>query len=576
VYNNHFGFSESPFNITPNARFYHRTQSCEEILKIVQHGIESRKGLIVVTGEPGTGKTLFVKFWERDLSPKVKAVIVQNPRTDFDRMLQLVLDRLDLHGVADDRTARLDQLTCHLIEQRSQGVIVCLLVDEAQDLDLGTLDELRLLANLEFEGDALLPIVLIGQPELNQKLDHPSATRIKQRIALTRSTHPLVRMEIAPYIQWRLKVAGFEQSGLFHPEAIDTIAAYSGGIPRMVNSICDNSLIRAYTENQKVISREIIDQVARDLRITAPFSLQRQFTRAKLDDTANASAPIGDGAAYAAEERLFRASEQRRILPEVQAEDIRANLDANTAPDVVASPESAAGPGESSAGLPGLNSQTGLSRDVVSVRARWYGGAAVVGLLLVLLDIMSSSRLPLIYSAAATAQKATVLDASSYSRSRGEERHNVGFIEARFATSPSTSMTATPRRIDIAASQPRQGLTGDASSAPRNASRKKTGSVKASQEQATRDGEVRRANAADSLAANGNRNEAHPKTLRVIAASLLRKQPSASAAIVSALEPGSRVMVVATSGDFYQVRSLDKNPIRGYVHREDAFFERKK
>ena len=197
-----------------------------------------------------------------------------------------------------------DRLTDYLVEQRRNGRIVCLLIDEAQDLDENTLDELRLLANLDFEDEALLPIVLLGQPELDIKLDRPSARRIKQRLALTRHIYPLNRKEIGPYIDSRLKVAKYAGPGLFDPEAIEKISDYSRGIPRLINSICDNSLIQAYTANQSVISPEIIDQVARELRIAAPRSPQKQSAPAGLSDFRTMAAPFADDAGSIAKDAV--------------------------------------------------------------------------------------------------------------------------------------------------------------------------------------------------------------------------------------------------------------------------------
>jgi general secretion pathway protein A len=577
MYNAHFGFSECPFSITPNSRFYFRTQSCDAILRVVKHGIESRKGVIVVTGEPGTGKTLLIKSLERDLSRAVKTVVIQNPRTDFDRMLEVILDRLELRDIGD-RTVRFDRLTARLIEQRSQGVIVCLLVDEAQDLDTTTLDDLRLLANLEVDGDALLPILLVGQPELNVKLDHPSAARMKQRVALTRNTHPLIRMEIEPYIQWRLKVAGRENS-LFAAEAIDAIADYSGGTPRIINSICDNSLIRAYTAKQRVISPAVVDQVARDLRIAAPFSFHRRLSRSRLVAQSSQAAGAADLAKYAGAESMAAATGVETLQPgTAQPQDLRSTIStrhgaeaihmngkATTTPDV-SSALKAAAHGR------GVHADRAVPHNLVSVRRPWYTVATVISLPLLCVSILSSSTIPNIFSAASSTKPAPAFNASPYRSLHRDAADSVEFTGTLVALSNPVPLPAQR----IAPPHPHEGGKIDGQNTLKSANGKRTRAVKVSQTPSSDDGDPGHAEAARFPLRNASRSADAGKTLKVVATSLLRKKPSAGAEIVSSLEPGSRVAVLSKSGDFYHVRSLDEKTIRGYVHREDAFFEHRK
>ena len=424
MYNNYFGFSESPFNITPSSRFYFRNPSCEEVLGIVHHGIEARKGVIAVTGLPGTGKTLLLKFLARNLDPKVRAVIVHNPHTDLNGLLRLLLNRLDLYAAADDNTAMFDRLTDYLVELRRNGRTVCLLIDEAQDLDENTLDELRLLANLDFEDEALLPIVLLGQPELNIKLDRPSARRIKQRLALTRHIYPLNRNEVGPYIDSRLKVAKYEGPGLFDPEAIEMISDYSRGIPRLINSICDNSLIRAYTANQSVISPEIIDQVACELRIAAPRLPRKQSAPAGLSDFRTIAAPFTNDAGSIAKDTVpldVENPEAAAVHPQgsgsaalhrpATTEDFHGYSGGatSTASDGKGPPKSDS---YSRAGTDELTQFYVLPRErsaISLLHSRWIPVAAAIGLLLLVIGgIVSSSQLAVIYSAASTANRKPV------------------------------------------------------------------------------------------------------------------------------------------------------------------------
>ncbi|HEX2228603.1 MAG TPA: AAA family ATPase [Candidatus Binatia bacterium] len=593
MYNNYFGLSEAPFNITPNSRFFFPTDACDEILKVLRHGIVSRKGVIVVTGEAGTGKTLLLKFLEQDLAPEVKAVVLQNPHTDFDTILELLLKRLELHSPCEDRTARLERLTCHLIEQRSHGVMVCLLVDEAQDLDAHTLDEIRLMANLESQGDALLPVVLIGQPDLNDKLDQPCAARIRQRISLARTTHRLIRMEVGPYIRSRLQVAGYSGNALFGPDAVNLIGVYSGGIPRLINSLCDNSLMRAYAANERMISAEIVEQAARDLRITNGLQPRREITPPKLPDLSSPSANTVEHAANAREQS--RAEPAQRLLAEFcgpalqqtdhigttqRGESSPANLRENgleksatlsdSVTDVgcamITSKKHAQELSDCVSPLANLKAHTEKLRQKLACRLGGYCVGATLAVTLLL--IVSSARLGVVYSSKTSPQHRSVGDALSHSYS--ERDHMDHFSKARFV---SPAIDLAQEQIDLGDFLNREG---SARAPGTSANGKTTEGVKAAPSERKRAEEPRRAGTGVAVPLNGNRIEDTPKTVRVIADSLLRKRPSASAEIIGTLEPGSRVTVLAKAGDFYQVRSLDNSPIRGYVHREDAFFERKK
>ncbi len=575
MYNDYFGFSESPFNITPNPRFYYRTQSCDAVLEVVQHGIKTRKGLIVVVGEPGSGKTLFLKFLVRDLAPKAEAVLVGNPLADLDEILRHLLERLELHGHATDRSARLDRLTEDLIRQRKEGRMACLLIDEAQDLDINTLDELRILANLEFEGDALLPIVLVGQPELNLKLDQPSAIRIKQRVALTRNIYPLIRKEVGPYIASRLRVAGCEKSGLFDPEAIDTIAAHSGGIPRMVNSICDNSLFRAYTMKQRVISARIVDQVARELRITAALSFQKQFIRSGESLTRTDKNPSFTHRGEGRSVELFEAEKQgasalhRSSDFQVSKGTHPSSGDPHTfrASGTQMPPKSAPDARQGSEWLPPLRARSGNSHGLLAVRVRWFAFAGAVALLLLALNIVDSSPLASLYSVLSGKPQTTVADPASLPSPHRDDIKSAPVL----GIPPITKETGT-NRDPFDASTPKAGTEIDASKTINEGNGNSAHPLDPSAPPP--DDGLRQA-PTDSSVVKKNENKPSAVTLEVTARSKVRAKPNDGSEIIAELEPGNRVTVLAQSRDYYHVRSVDDKSIRGYVHREDAFFETK-
>jgi general secretion pathway protein A len=592
MYNNYFGFSESPFNITPSSRFYFRTPSCEEVFAIVHHGIETRKGVIAVTGLPGTGKTLLLKFLVRHLDPKIKTVIVNNPHTDLNGLLRLLLNRLDLDAAADASTAMFDRLTDCLVEQRRNGLSVCLLIDEAQDLDENTLDELRLLSNLDFEDEALLSIVLLGQPELDIKLDRPSVRRIKQRVALTRHIYPLNRKETGPYIDSRLKVAKYEGTGLFDPEAIEKISDYSRGIPRLINSICDNSLIRAYTANHTVISPEIIDQVARELRIAAPRSPQKQSVPTELSDFRTVAAPFADDAGSIAKDIVpldVENPESAAVQPQSSASAVEHQLgttedlhgysggDRSTASDGKGPPTSDL---YSRAGTDELTHFYVLPRErsgISLLRSRWIPVAAAIGLLLLVIGkIVSSSQLAVTYSTSSTANQKPVAGGPIPQPLQERTGNSVESDGAAVAPHAATPITSEPEQLEIATDHPMAKRKADRSTALAETNGEKTEPTNALQSELQRNSNAPPEQPAKIPANNRHENKPPAVTAEVVGTSIVRDKPSDKAKIIGDLEAGSRVTVLAESRDYFHVRSLDNKSIRGYVHREDAFFKRKK
>jgi hypothetical protein len=408
---------------------------------------------------------------------------------------------------------------------------------------------------LEFEGDALLPIVLIGQTDLNLKLDHPSAIRIKQRVALTRNIYPLIRKEVGAYIDSRLKVAGYNKNGLFDAEAIDSIAAHSGGIPRIVNAICDNSLLRGYAINQSVISAQIVDQVTRELRISAPLSLQKQMPPA-LEPGHDKRQPIS----HQPERRsmLFASDEQEPV-------ELQQNSDFH----VLGKPDANSG---HSAKVPQTSRPAARFGELHSLRSahiRWYAFGGAIALLLLALNIVNSSQLAGIYSALSGKARTTVADPSTLKSRNSQSADDLKLNRALSARSTSDKMGATSGQLNIATSKPgNQTTTDDAASGPNSAAALPVYPARPRPENGS-------PHAQPTDAFSSKRNETKPVvvTLEVVARSKVRAKPSDESEIIAELEPGNRVTVLAKSRDYYHVRSIDDRTVRGYVHREDAFFE---
>jgi general secretion pathway protein A len=275
MYNGYFGFLESPFSVTPDPRFFYTNPVYLEAYATLRYGIEAKKGFIVITGEVGTGKTTLLRKLLRSLEDTVHSVFVFNTCISFPELLQVTLHDLGLTPKDASKVTMLQELNDYLIKRLKQGHTVVALIDEAQNLSAEVLEDLRLLSNLETDREKLLQIVLVGQPELEAKLDQPGLRQLKQRVAVQCRLDPLKDEEVGPYIDFRLRAAGYEGKGLFHREAVQQIALYSKGIPRLMNIICDNALLTAYAESKKIVSADMIKEVARDLRLSSELQVTK-------------------------------------------------------------------------------------------------------------------------------------------------------------------------------------------------------------------------------------------------------------------------------------------------------------
>jgi len=267
MYDSYFGFPESPFRVTPDPRFFYNNPVYQEAYAILRYGIEARKGFTVITGEAGTGKTTMLRKLMRNLGGSVHSVFIFNTYLDFPELLQLIVHDLSLASTDSNTVALIQQLNDYLLNQLKRDHIVAVLIDEAQNLSAEALEGLRLLSNLETDQEKLIQIVLMGQPELAAKLDQPNLRQLKERVALRCRLLPLKAEEVGPYIDFRLRAAGYEGTNIFHRDAVQQIAFYSRGIPRLINIICDNALLMAFAGSQKSVSENMIKEVAGDLKL---------------------------------------------------------------------------------------------------------------------------------------------------------------------------------------------------------------------------------------------------------------------------------------------------------------------
>ena len=268
IYNNHFGFLESPFSVTPNSRFFYTNGLYQEALANLRYGIEWRKGLVVMTGEVGTGKTTLLGKMMRSLEATTHPIFLSYGELTYTELLQIISRELGLTCAGQDRLATVERLYEYLIQQHKENHIVALLIDEAQNLSDEMFESIRVLSNFETENEKLLQIVLTGQPELEARLGQTSLRHLRQRVVVHCRLAPLKNDEVGRYIDFRLQQAGYAGKELFHREAVGQIGRYSGGIPRLINIVCDNALLLAYAGSKKQVSAEMVQEVARDLGLT--------------------------------------------------------------------------------------------------------------------------------------------------------------------------------------------------------------------------------------------------------------------------------------------------------------------
>jgi general secretion pathway protein A len=262
VYAEFYGLRELPFALTPDPRFIYFTPSHTEVMANLHYGIESGKGLIVVTGEVGTGKTTILRWMMQRLDRTVLVAYIFNPRLSVAEFYQHVATLLDVQKW-ETKSELLLELGRALESRHSRGLRTVLIVDEAQGLSTHVLEEIRLLSNFESDTAKQLQIVLTGQPELREVLNRPELRQLKQRIALRCVIKPLPNVEETDrYITSRLLVAGAERTDIFSPGAIDYIFRCSDGIPRQINNLCDNALLSGYAAGETTISRSTIEEVA--------------------------------------------------------------------------------------------------------------------------------------------------------------------------------------------------------------------------------------------------------------------------------------------------------------------------
>ena len=267
MYNQPFGLRKNPFNMTPDPAFLLMTAQHREALVGLTYAILQRKGFVVLTGEAGTGKTtLLVRVLQFLPANRLQFSVILNPTLTPSEFLEMVLLDFGIADVPSSKAQRLWKLQNLLLDGQTKGKVSALIVDEAHKLSPEVLEEIRLLGNFEQVEQKLLQIVLVGQGELDENLNRDDLRQLKQRIALRLSIGPLAAAEVGQYIRYRWSVAGGAQPP-FTPGAIDLVGEISRGIPRLINSVCENALTFAFSEGRTEVDRPHVEAAAIDLKL---------------------------------------------------------------------------------------------------------------------------------------------------------------------------------------------------------------------------------------------------------------------------------------------------------------------
>lgn len=291
MYLEHYGLRELPFELTPNPAFLYFTPGHREALSNLQHGVQARKGLTLLIGQAGTGKTTLLRTLARGLEKAGACFFcVSHPTLTRKEFAELLAHGFGLSPQATaSKAALLVEMQQALKARMDAGRLAALVVDEAQGLSDDLLEEVRLLANIETDAVKLLPIVLAGQPSLADRLNTPALWQLKQRVSLRCDLQPLKLRETAAYIVQRIRMAGGNERTMFTREAVLLIYERSAGIPRVVNTLCDNALTSAFGAGHRLVTREIVLEVCRDFDLSAPAEpphADRHVTEAGAGDPA--------------------------------------------------------------------------------------------------------------------------------------------------------------------------------------------------------------------------------------------------------------------------------------------------
>jgi general secretion pathway protein A len=274
MYKNFFGLKDTPFGFSPDPRYMYWTKAAQEAHAALTYGIQSRKGFLLLTGEVGTGKTTLLNRlldWLRE-QDVATAFVFNSQLLGVKQLFDFMMSDFEIPCESRLKSQVLMKLNQWLLERYRAGKTTVLIVDEAQNLSEELLEEIRLLTNLETSSEKLLQIVLAGQPELDEKLKLPQLRQLRQRIVFKCKTTPLSQEETRGYITERLRIAGAHGPQIFPDQTMDAIHQFSQGIPRLVNLLCEHSLINSFAEGVNPVPVKVVEEIAKEFHLDEPAS----------------------------------------------------------------------------------------------------------------------------------------------------------------------------------------------------------------------------------------------------------------------------------------------------------------
>jgi len=296
MYLSYYNFTCKPFELIPNPEFIYLSRTHKKAMTYLEYGIRDRAGFVLLTGEVGSGKTTIIReLIDKHLKKGVLAKVF-NTNANSEQLLAMINDDFDLSIHGKDKIALLRDLNHFLVEQYSKGNKPVLIIDEAQNLSPETLEEIRMLSNLETSDSKLLQIILVGQPELRSVLADPQLRQLRQRISIQCHLQSLNQQEIEEYIFHRMRVAGNRDALSFSPESFEIIAAYTYGIPRLINILCDFILLAAFAERLKRVDGEMIQEIISDLDFKNHYWATSTPPADHIDGSYSAVSPFGNSA----------------------------------------------------------------------------------------------------------------------------------------------------------------------------------------------------------------------------------------------------------------------------------------